>query len=85
MKTKNIYEITNEIANDIFRNYWDWYISDGQERDNQVDYLLDVIASLHNLLYEKETGKRYNYMFHWSNKGGGDVFDDIFDFEEEEN
>lgn len=35
-------------------------------------YLVDVIASLHNLLYEAVTGERYDYMFHWANKVGSD-------------
>ena len=41
--------------------------------------LIDVIASLHNLLYEEVTGERYDYMFHWANKVGASCQDDIFD------
>lgn len=44
----------------------------------EVD-LVDVIASLHNLLCEAVTGERYDYMFHWANKVGGDCLDNIFD------
>lgn len=44
----------------------------------EVD-LVDVIASLHNLLYEAVTGERYDYMFHWANKVGSDCVDNIFD------
>lgn len=43
------------------------------------------IASLHNLLYEAVTGERYDYMFHWANKVGGDCLDNIFDDDTEEN
>lgn len=46
--------------------------------------LISVVATLHNLLYEEVTGKRYNYMFHWANKIGADCRDDIFDHIEEE-
>lgn len=45
----------------------------------EVVDLIDVIASLHNLLYEEVTGERYNYMFHWANKVGAYCQDDIFD------
>ena len=41
--------------------------------------LIDIIASLHNLLYEVVTGERYDYMFHWCNKIGADCLDNIFD------
>lgn len=41
--------------------------------------LLDIIASLHNELHKEVTGKYYDYMFHWSNKGwGGLVNDELF-------
>lgn len=49
----------------------------------EVD-LVDVIASLHNLLYEAVTGERYDYMFHWANKVGSDCVDNIFDDETSE-
>lgn len=48
----------------------------------EVD-LVDVIASLHNLLYEAVTGERYDYMFHWANKVGSDCVDNIFDDDQE--
>lgn len=41
--------------------------------------LIDIIATLHNLLYESVTGDRYDYMFHWCNKIGSDCKDNIFD------
>ena len=81
-RSKDIEEITTEIA-DIFRcRYWDWYIeTDEEKRHDDVWYLLSVIASLHNLLYEKETGERYDYMFHWANKQGGRIKDNVFDLD----
>lgn len=39
----------------------------------------DIIASLHNLLYEAVTGNRYDYMFHWANKCGSYCEDGVFD------
>ena len=47
--------------------------------DKNID-VIDIIASLHNLLYESVTGKRYDYMFHWANKIGAWCEDDVFDF-----
>lgn len=48
------------------------------EKDNFVS-IIDIIATLHNLLSESVTGNRYNYMFHWLNKIGYSCDDDIFD------
>jgi len=47
--------------------------------EGDVEKLVDIISSLHNLLYEEVTGKRYDYAFHWANKVGSAVEDDIFD------
>ena len=44
-----------------------------------VEMLVDIVSSLHNLLHEQVTGERYNYAFHWCNKVGSDTTDDIFD------
>lgn len=82
MKTKTIEEITEYLANEVFRDYYKWFDFD---RDDCAVELLDIIASLHNLLYEKETGKRYNYMFHWANKAGGWCQDNIFDLDYKNN
>ena len=42
--------------------------------------ILEVIMSLHNLLYESVTGSRYDYWFHWWNKtaGGCEFNEDYF-------
>lgn len=40
--------------------------------------LIVVIASLHNMLYKEVTGEYYDYMFHWANKVGSWVYDDLF-------
>ena len=52
------------------------------EHEEDID-LVDVIASLHNLLYESVNGEPYNYMFHWANKEGSYCHDHIFDHMEE--
>lgn len=62
------------------------FIDEDQEAVFEVD-LVDIIATLHNLLCEAVTGNRYNYMFHWANKIGSVCIDDLFDqdvFESEE-
>lgn len=74
-------EITKILKEGIFRN--DKFIPAYNEDyeftyNNVVYYLDDVIASLHNYLYECVTGKPYDYMWHWSNKIGNWCDDDIF-------
>ena len=53
------------------------------ESDEDID-LVDVIASLHNLLYESVNGEPYDYMFHWANKEGAYCKDDLFDYMEDD-
>lgn len=65
---QNVFRDPNILYNDHIRG----------EHEDDID-LVDVIASLHNLLYESVTGDRYDYMFHWANKEGADCRDDIFD------
>ena len=40
--------------------------------------LVDVIASLYELLHYQVTGEPYDYMWHWTNKVGGWVNDKLF-------
>ena len=40
--------------------------------------LLGIIASLYNELHLSVTGEYYDYMFHWANKCGADVEEDLF-------
>ena len=54
----------------------------GDDKYYDVD-LIEVIASLHNMLYKEVTGEYYNYMFHWANKVGSWVYDDLFKKEDE--
>ena len=54
----------------------------GDDKYYDVD-LIEVIASLHNMLYKEVTGEYYDYMFHWANKVGSYVYDDLFKKEDE--
>lgn len=81
MKKDKLDKITEVLINDIFTEPDVMSYLDLNLRLNYNIYdLFDVIATLHNLLYEEVTGERYNYMFHWANKCGRDVEDDIFDY-----
>lgn len=65
--------ITEYLKTNIWRN-------DSLEFYNDdICALIDVISSLHNLLYECVTGQRYDYAFHWCNKIGSDTIDNLFD------
>lgn len=72
--------ITNLLIRNVFRNPHIMFAElppitiDGHEVD-----LVDIIASLHNLLYDCVNGERYDYMFHWANKIGSVTSDNIFD------
>lgn len=71
--------ITSLLIENVFRNSHIMFSEDEIMIGDEVVGLPDIIASLHNLLYEQITGERYNYMFHWTNKVGSDCIDDIFD------
>lgn len=77
-------KITHWLIQKVFRNPNILYNDNIRgEHEEDID-LVDVIASLHNLLYESVTGDRYDYMFHWTNKEGADCWDDLFDHMEDE-
>ena len=88
---KQLDDITTFLNYNIFRNMDLMYREDfpGVKLDKpykdkyhgeikEVD-LTDIIASLHNLLYEAIYGQRYDYMFHHCNKIGADCLDNVFD------
>lgn len=81
MNTEDLRKITEWLKENVFKNY-DFMFLDGDEAHPGGVHAADIIASLHNLLYEQVTGKRYNYMFHWANKIGSDTVDNIFDSDE---
>ena len=66
--------IRRYIIDNIMRNE---DIMHNDDARNYVD-LPSVIASLYELLHREITGDSYNYMFHWANKVGSHVEDDLF-------
>lgn len=84
MTKEELDNITYWIKEHIMRNsdimFYDVIRGDDDYQD--ID-LIEVIASLHNMLYKEVTGDYYDYMFHWANKVGSWVYDDMFKKEEE--
>ena len=75
MTKENLNELTKDIKENVFLNPDMIFNFDGE---NTVD-LLEIIASLHNVLYKEVTGEYYDYMFHWFNKtAGGSIDDDLY-------
>ena len=83
MTEKQLNNLTYWLRENVFKNtdimYNDWLWEQEIDRDNIDTDLIDIIASLHNIIYELVTGNRYNYMFHWCNKIGSDCNDNVFD------
>ncbi len=80
MTEKELDNITSWLKWHIFRNTDVMFAEDTEtEKGDRYYDLIDIIASLHNLLCEAVTGDRYDYMFHWANKIGSDCSDDFFD------
>lgn len=81
---KKLEDITHWLIDKVFRNP-DILFNDTIRGEHEEDIdLVDVIASLHNVLYESVTGYRYDYMFHWANKEGAYCRDELFDYMEDE-
>lgn len=78
MTKEKLNKITGYLIDNVWRNGNVMFDKECIE-EGDVGNLVDIISSLHNLLYEEVTGERYNYAFHWANKVGSDVDDDIFD------
>jgi hypothetical protein len=72
MTNEKLKEITGKVA-DVIRE--GGFILEGISDYDKYE-LLDIIASLHNELYNEVTGQYYDYMFHWANHGYGGVPDD---------
>lgn len=69
---KYIFTNTKIMFNDVL-----WL--DSIYSDNVDASVIDIIASLHNIIYELVTGEKYDYMWHWCNKIGSDCDDNVFD------
>lgn len=78
MTKEKLNKITGYLIDNVWRNGNVMFDKECIE-EGDVSNLVDIISSLHNLLYEEVTGERYNYAFHWANKVGSGVDDDIFD------
>lgn len=82
MTIENLEDVRNYLIDNVIRN--DRIVLDDYARyhksalnDYYID-LVDIIASLYNLLHLEVTGEKYDYMFHWANKVGGCVNENIF-------
>ena len=73
MTTKQLDVVRNWIVDNIMRNP-DIMFSD-EIRNDKID-LIEVIASLYELLHREATGHTYNYMYHWANKCGAWIEND---------
>ena len=71
----NIFQNHNVMYNDIVRNI---HSDSPTKLDKPID-LVEVIASLANLLYNEMYGEPYDYFFHWANKIGAYVDEHFFD------
>ena len=78
MNKDQLNKITKYLKENVWRNGNVMFDKECIE-DGDVSNLVDIITSLHNLLYEEVTGERYDYAFHWANKVGSGVDDNIFD------
>lgn len=78
---KELDNITSWLKWHIFRNPDVMFAGEDPETEEGERYcdLIDIIASLHNLLYEAVNGEKYDYMDHWANKIGSDCADNFFD------
>ena len=67
-------EIRNYLIEHIFREPGIMF----DENCRKPEDLPCVIASLYEVLHRVVTGEPYQYMFHWANKCGSWVADDLF-------
>lgn len=76
MTKEELANIRGWLIKNIFRNDMVMLLSD---RDIEGIDLPYVIASLYEELHKEVTGEPYEYMFHWANKVGSWVEDDLFE------
>ena len=75
MTKENLDTLTSDLIDNVIQNKN--YVFDLGAEYN-ID-LLEIIASLHNILYKEITGEYYDYMFHWYNKiAGGSLEDSMY-------
>ena len=82
LKRSDLNHITELLIEQVFRNENIMFNCRNDEYmvfiDGEYADLIDIIASLHNLLYEAVTGEKYDYMWHWANKVGAWCNDNLF-------
>lgn len=69
-------DIREWLIEHIFR---DDHVMFSDAREVEGIDLIEVIASLYNEYHNAVMGKPYDYMFHWANKCGSWVEEDLFD------
>lgn len=75
MNEKDLEKIREYIIDNVMTNKDVMFSND---RWNSNIDLPEIIASLYELLHQQVTGKPYNYFFHFANKIGAWVEDDLF-------
>ena len=82
MSKEELNRICSWLINNIFIDSFVMFNDDVREclteNGTRID-LAEVIASLFNLLHKEITGEPYDYMFHWANKCGAIVEENMFD------
>lgn len=72
MNKADLDALTGDLIDNVIQNP-DFVFDLGAEHNIE---LLEIIASLHNILYKEVTGEYYDYMFHWYNKVAGGTLED---------
>ena len=84
MDKEKLEKIRKWLIENIFRNA-DIMLSDNRYiwsyenpgEGEEID-MCEIIASLYEVLHKEVTGEPYNYFFHWANKVGSWVEDNMF-------
>ena len=77
MRKEQLDNIRHYIVNNIMSNPDFLFSDEVRGYDDDTD-LLVVIASLYEELHHEVTGEDYHYMFHFANKYGAYVDDNLF-------
>lgn len=83
MNEKQLDVLTAWLKEHIFTNteimFNDTLWDESIDFDNVDASVIDIIATLHNIIYQLVTGEKYDYMWHWCNKIGSDCNDHALD------
>lgn len=77
MREEQLIRICEFIEEQIMRDPTIMFSEAREAGESKID-LVSVIASLYEELHKVVTGQPYAYMFHWANKVGSWVEDDLF-------